>query len=93
MQEINVEMEIIEEFNNNIYGLENSILNTKIIDTNDMANKFLRGVRNAEYRATNETFDIGRTTLQALAKYEMKLDKASSCRESSEYSNGNGLLM
>lgn len=53
-----------------------------------MANKFLRWSRNAEYTATNETFDIGRTTLQALAKYEMKLDEASSCGESSEYSNG-----
>ena len=58
-----------------------------------MASNFLNWFRNAEYTATNETFDIGRTTLQSLAKFELKVCDASSCGESDEYSNGNGSLM
>lgn len=54
-----------------------------------MASRFLDWFRNSNYTATNETFDIGRTTLQSLAKYEMKLDDASNCSENNEYSNGN----
>ncbi len=70
-----------------------SIIETGTIDTNDMADKFLKWFRNAEYTATNKTFDIGRTTLQALAKYELKLENASNCGGSNEYDNGNGSLM
>ena len=70
-----------------------SILITKTIDANDMATKFLDWFRNAEYTANNETFDIGRTTLQALAKFELQLDDASNCGGSNEYDNGNGSLM
>lgn len=70
-----------------------SIINKKTIDTNDIASKFLDWFRNAKYTATNKTFDIGRTTLQALAKYELKLCDASNCGENNEYSNGNGSLM
>ena len=70
-----------------------SIISTGTINPNDMANKFLNWFRNAEYTATNETFDIGRTTLQSLAKYELKLYDASNCGEDNEYSNGNGSLM
>ena len=70
-----------------------SIICTKTINCNDMAIKFLNWLRNAEYTATNETFDVGRTTLQALRKYEMKLEDASNCGENNEYSNGNGSLM
>lgn len=70
-----------------------SILETQTIDVNDMASKFLKWFRNAEYTATNECFDIGRTTLQALAKFELKLDDASNCGGNGEYDNGNGSLM
>lgn len=70
-----------------------SILSTKTIDANDIASKFLNWFRNAEYTATNECFDIGRTTLQALAKYELKLDDAVNCGGNGEYDNGNGSLM
>ncbi|MCX4303393.1 MAG: ADP-ribosylglycohydrolase family protein [Clostridia bacterium] len=70
-----------------------SIINNKIINTNDIADKFLNWFRNAEYTATGEVFDIGRTTIQGLAKYELKLNKASECGENDEYSNGNGSLM
>lgn len=70
-----------------------SIIENKTINTNDIADKFLNWFRNAEYTATGKVFDIGRTTLQALAKYELKLNEASSSGENSEYSNGNGSLM
>ena len=70
-----------------------SIIEKGAIDTNDMVNKFLKWFRKAEYTATNETFDIGRTTLQALAKYELKQDDAVNCGGSGEYDNGNGSLM
>ncbi len=70
-----------------------SIISTQMIDTNNMASNFLRWFRNAEYTATDKTFDIGRTTLQSLAKYELKLNEASKCGETNEYSNGNGSLM
>lgn len=70
-----------------------SIIENKDINTNDIADKFLKWFRNAEYTATEEVFDIGRTTLQALAKYELRLDKASNCGEDNELSNGNGSLM
>lgn len=70
-----------------------SIVEIGTIDTNDMANRFLKWYRNAEYTATNKTFDIGRTTLQALAKYELKQGEAVNCGENGEYDNGNGSLM
>lgn len=70
-----------------------SIIETGTIDTNNIADKFLKWYRHAEYTATNETFDIGRTTLQSLAKYELKQDEAVNCGGSDEYDNGNGSLM
>lgn len=70
-----------------------SIIQKGNIDTNDIADKFLNWFRKSEYTATGKTFDIGRTTLQALAKYELKIDVANNCGEDDEYSNGNGSLM
>ena len=70
-----------------------SIIKTGKINTNDIADRFLKWFRKAEYTATGYTFDIGRTTIQALAKYELKLDIASNCGEDNEFSNGNGSLM
>lgn len=70
-----------------------SIIETGTIDTNNMADKFIKWYRNSEYTATNETFDIGNSTLQALAKYELKQDEAVNCGGHSEYDNGNGSLM
>ena len=70
-----------------------SIIKTGEIDTNDMADKFLKWFRNNEYTATGKRFDIGRTTLQALAKYELKVDDAVNCGGKGEYDNGNGSLM
>ena len=70
-----------------------SIIETGTINPNDMADRFLKWFRNAEYTATNDCFDIGRITLQALAKYELKQYDAINCGCSGEYDNGNGSLM
>lgn len=70
-----------------------SIIQKGKIDTQDIANRFLKWFRNAEYTATGKRFDIGRTTIQALAKYELKLDEAVNCGGKGEYENGNGSLM
>lgn len=70
-----------------------SLISTNNINVNDMAAKFLDWFRNANYTATNECFDIGRTTLQALARYELELDNASNCGGTNEFDNGNGSLM
>ena len=70
-----------------------SIIETGTIDTNDMADKFLKWFRETEYTATGDCFDIGRTTLQALTKFELKQEEAVHCGGSGEYDNGNGSLM
>ena len=70
-----------------------SIIEKQAIDTNDMADKFLKWYRNGEYTATGKLFDIGRTTIQALVKYELNIDKAINCGGVGEYDNGNGSLM
>jgi len=70
-----------------------SIIQLGKIDTEDIANKFLEWFRKNEYTAIGRTFDIGRTTLQSLAKYEFRLDKAGNCGQTGEMDNGNGSLM
>lgn len=70
-----------------------SIKNTGEIDYSDIANNFLKWFREAAFTANGEVFDIGRTTLHALAKYEENLSNPTSCGEDSEFSNGNGSLM
>lgn len=70
-----------------------SIIKSKKIDTYSMADNFIKWFRKAEYTATGKVFDIGRTTIQALAKYELKVCEPLQCGEEGEYSNGNGSLM
>lgn len=70
-----------------------SIVEKGRIDTDDMASKFLEWMKDAKYASTNECFDIGRTTLQALARFESKIDKAENCGGKNEMENGNGSLM
>jgi ADP-ribosylglycohydrolase len=70
-----------------------SITQTKKIDTNDIASKFLDWFRNSNYTATGETFDIGRTTLQSLAKFESGIEDAEKCGQAGIMDNGNGSLM
>ena len=70
-----------------------SIIHEKCINTDDMAVKFLKWYRNAEYTATGKVFDIGTTTQQSLIKFERKYDVASNCGGEREFDNGNGSLM
>lgn len=70
-----------------------SIIQTKKIDTNDMANKFINWFRNGEYTATGKTFDIGITTRKSLAMFELGLEQAENCGQDNEMDNGNGSLM
>lgn len=70
-----------------------SIIQTKKIDTNDMANKFIKWFRNGEYTATGKTFDIGITTMKSLQAFELGIDQAENCGQDKEMDNGNGSLM
>ena len=70
-----------------------SIIKCKEINTNDMADRFIKWYRNGEYTATGIMFDIGTTTQQALIKYQRGIDIASKCGGEREYDNGNGSLM
>ena len=70
-----------------------SIINTGKIDYTDIASNFLKWFKDAKYTATDKVFDIGRTTLHALANIEQSMSNATDCGEKSEYSNGNGSLM
>lgn len=70
-----------------------AIIKDKGINCNSIANNFLDWMRNAKYTPTDRVFDIGRTCLQAIAKFELKLDDAEKCGGTTEMSNGNGSLM
>lgn len=58
----------------------------------DIADNFVAWVEKAKYTATGETFDIGRTCLQAISNYEGGV-LAEEAGMDGEYSNGNGTLM
>ncbi len=70
-----------------------AISKTGTINIKDIADNFIRWYRKAEFTSTGKVFDIGRTTIQALAKYELNIDKATMCGENTISSNGNGSLM
>ena len=70
-----------------------AIINDKCVNTETIANNFLEWIRNAKYTPTNRVFDIGRTCLQAIARFELKVDIAENCGGTSEMENGNGSLM
>ena len=66
--------------------------NGKIVPS-DIANNFIEWMRNAKYTPTEKVFDIGRTTLQALARCELMVEKAEEAGGNGEMDNGNGSLM
>lgn len=70
-----------------------SINNIGKIDCNDIANNFLLWVKEAKYTPTDRVFDIGRTTIRAIAKFEENRNNAIECGGESEMDNGNGSLM
>ena len=63
------------------------------LDYNDIADRFINWVLNAEYTATNEVFDIGNTTRKSIVKYSNDRKDATLCGSREENENGNGSLM
>ena len=70
-----------------------AIIKDNDINFDTIANNFLEWVKNAKYTPTNKVFDIGRTCLRAIGRYENKEDIAEKCGGTSEMDNGNGSLM
>ncbi len=70
-----------------------SIINTGGIDVIDIAKNFIEWFRNAKYTPSNLTFDIGRTTLNAISKCERNIEEAQNAGGDNEMDNGNGSLM
>jgi len=69
-----------------------SIINTKTINYNDMAERFCSWLYYSKYTAYDIVFDVGLTTNLALKSYQNNQD-ASKCGLSSIKNNGNGSLM
>lgn len=69
-----------------------SIINCFGISTVDMGKRFVNWMENSEYTATGERFDIGRTNLIALSRFE-KYEQPFESGSAAEDSNGNGSLM
>ena len=70
-----------------------AIIKDNDINFDTIANNFLEWVKNAKYTPTDKVFDIGRTCLRAIGRYENKEDIAEKCGGTSEMDNGNGSLM
>lgn len=70
-----------------------AIIKDNGVNFNTIANNFLEWVKNAKYTSTDRVFDIGRTCLRAIGRYENKEDVAEKCGGTSEMDNGNGSLM
>ena len=70
-----------------------SIIENRIINYDDIMNKFIKWYEDAEYTATDEIFDIGITTREALYNYKYKNIPSQKAGLSNERSNGNGSLM
>lgn len=70
-----------------------AIIETNEINLQAIADNFIEWFRKAKYTPTNKVFDIGRTTLQALAKVELKTCSPEMAGGTGEYDNGNGSLM
>ena len=70
-----------------------AIINDKEINCNTIATNFLEWMKNAKYTPTDRVFDIGRTCLRAIAKFESNQEIAEKCGGTSEMDNGNGSMM
>jgi len=70
-----------------------SILNCNGINLNDMMNKFCDWSYQGKYTSTNKVLDIGMTTRQALAKYNLLKLNPLECGSVNYSDNGNGSLM
>lgn len=70
-----------------------AIIQDKNINYNTIGTNFLKWMKNGEYTANGKVFDIGRTCLTAISKFEVKQEKAEKCGGTNELDNGNGSLM
>lgn len=62
-------------------------------DYDDIMKNYIKWVMNGEFTSTGELFDIGRTCLKAIRKYDEGKTSAIECGSTSIESNGNGSLM
>lgn len=62
------------------------------IDYNDIMSKFYQWLYHDKYTPSNETFDVGNTTLEAIDNYHLGFDPLE-CGGSGKHDNGNGSLM
>ena len=62
-------------------------------DYDDIMKNYIKWVMNGEFTPTGELFDIGRTCLKAIRKYDEGKTNATKCGSTSIDSNGNGSLM
>ena len=63
------------------------------VDFQDMMERFVSWAEKGEYTPYGETFDIGRTTLDAVHRYQKNGRDISTCERFGEHDNGNGSLM
>ena len=70
-----------------------SIRESEGINYEDIMDKYCEWVFNNKYCATDQVFDVGRTTGQALDNYYKTKIKAVECGGREDSSNGNGSLM
>ena len=70
-----------------------AIIKDNNINCETIATNFLEWIKNAKYTPSEKVFDIGRTSLMAIARFEDKQDIAEECGGASEMDNGNGALM
>lgn len=70
-----------------------AIIKDGCINYNTIATNFLEWMKNAKYTPTDRVFDIGRTCLRGIAKFESKQEVAEKCGGTSEMDNGNGSMM
>ncbi len=75
-----------------IATIDSIIKNNKIV-YQDIATNFLLWMKEAKYTPTGKVFDIGRTCLRAISRFEENKDLAEKCGGNKVYDNGNGSLM
>lgn len=73
-------------------ALLESIGRLRSIDLVDVMNNFVKWQYQGEFTPFGRTFDVGRTTMNAIRKFKATR-KPLKCGETAEWSNGNGSLM
>ena len=76
-----------------LISLSESLRKDEPIDFRDMMERFASWAVKGEYTPYGEVFDIGRTTLDAIHRYQKNGQDIFHCGGSGEHDNGNGSLM